>query len=134
MSFPLSLHCFYHYWSGIHHQNLPGTSLTMSVGHRYCEDVVVCWIRMNCSSITQTNRLFFCCPSLQMPILLASAGVFLIWCFLGTSSQLDTVVWIILEFLQESHFIFCWSISYVSPHFILLTKFPYFQAEGVKRC
>lgn len=80
------------------------------------------------------DKQFFCCSSLQMPILLASAGVFLIWCFLGTSPQLDTVVWIILEFLQESHFIFCWSISYVSPHFILLTKFPYFQAEGVKRC
>ena len=87
--------------------------------------------RINFSSLTQTLQLFFSCPSLQIPFSLVSAGVLLIWCFLGTSSWVDTVLWMILEFLLESHFIFSWSIPHVLLYFTLLTKFPDFQAEGV---
>lgn len=86
---------------------------------------------MNCSSITQTLQLFFCCPSLRIPISLVSAAVILMWCFLGSSSWLDTVVWIILEFLLGSHFIFSWCIPHVLLYLTLWTKFLDFQAEGV---
>lgn len=86
---------------------------------------------VNCSSITQTLWLFFCCATQLIPISLVPAAVILIRCFLGTSLWLYTVVWTILVFLLAYHFIFSCSIPHVLPYFTLLTKFPDFQTEGV---
>lgn len=80
--------------------------------------------------LLRRSSYFFCCLSLQTPISLVSAAVLLICCFLVTSSWLDTVVWLIFEFLLGSHFTFSCSIPRPSV-FQSLKKIADFQAEGV---
>lgn len=99
----------------LHHQNLPGTLLTKASWSFHTG--------MVCSPLTQTLQLFFLLPFAANSHLAdfccsASHLVF----FLVTSSWLDTVLWLILEFLLGSHFIFSCSIPHVLLCFSLSRK------------